>query len=60
MPHGWVRIVYISTSKETSTVWVEWSREKEVNDEVREVMAIIIHIGLCKLLPTVSVTRIEA
>lgn len=54
MPQNGVCLVYVRNSKEASETWEEWTMEKGVTDGVREVMEIMIHVDLCRLLPIVS------
>lgn len=54
MPQNGVCLVYMRNSKETSEAYIEWTMEKGVTGEVREVMEIMVNVDLCRLLPIVS------
>lgn len=45
---------YVWGTAKINTTWVEWTGEKGVNDEVREVKEKTVQLGLWRLLPTVS------
>lgn len=45
-----VCLVYVRNYKEMSEVWVEWIREKGVNNEVRKVMEMMVYVGFCRFL----------
>lgn len=54
MPQSGVCLVHVRNGRETSEAYIEWTMEKGVTDEVREVIEMIVNVDLCRLSPIVS------